>query len=101
MTNKQRAFLTSYASKEDTILQIGKSELTPEFITACNEAIAKRELIKIGVLKNCFADPKELAEVLAERTRSEVVRVIGRKIILYRAAKKPMIELPRAAKKKA
>ena len=94
MTNKQRAYLTSLASKETAILQIGKAELTPEFIDACTEAIAKRELVKVGVLKNCFADPKELAEMLAERTRSEVVRVIGRKIILYRPSPNPVIEFP-------
>lgn len=95
MNNKQRAFLSSLAAKEPTILQIGKADLTPEVVNACNEAIDKRELIKVGVLKNCFSDPKDLAEVLAERTRSEVVRVIGKKIILYRAAKKPVIALPK------
>ena len=30
MTSKQRAYLKSLASKEDTILQIGKEALTPE-----------------------------------------------------------------------
>lgn len=41
--------------------------------------IDKRELIKVSVLKNCFDDPREIAEVLAERTRSQVVQVIGKK----------------------
>ena len=40
-----------------------------------------------SVLKNCFDDPREIAEVLAERTRSEVVQVIGKKIVLYKPAK--------------
>jgi RNA-binding protein len=76
------------------ILQIGKASLTPEYTNAVDEALEARELIKINVLKNCFDDPKEIAQVLAERTRAEVVRVIGRKIVLYRAAKKPVIKLP-------
>lgn len=95
MTNKQRAYLSSLASKEQAILSIGKADLTPEVITACDEAIEKRELIKVSVLKNCFSDPKEIANIIAERTHSEVVRVIGKKIILYRPAKKPVIELPK------
>ena len=95
MTNKQRAFLSSLATKETAILSVGKADVTPEMIAACDEAIEKRELIKISVLKNCFSDPKEIAAVIAERTRSEVVRVIGKKIILYRPAKKPVIELPK------
>lgn len=95
MNNKQRAYLSSLASKLTPILQVGKSSLTPELIQAVDEALAARELIKINVLKNCFDDPKEIANTMAERTRSEVVRVIGKKIILYRAAKKPQIELPK------
>ena len=43
--------------------------------------------IKVSVLKNCFDDPREIAEVLAERTRSQVVQVIGKQIVLYKPAK--------------
>ena len=94
MTNKQRAYLSSLASDMSPILQIGKASLTPEYTAAVDEALEARELIKINVLKNCYDDPKELAQILSERTHSEVVRVIGRKIILYRASKKPSIKLP-------
>ena len=94
MTNKQRAYLSSLASDMSPILQIGKASLTPEYTNAVDEALEARELIKINVLKNCFDDPKEMSQVLSERTHSEVVRVIGRKIILYRPAKKPVIKLP-------
>ena len=94
MNNKQRAYLSSLASDMNPIMQIGKSSLTPEYITSVDEALAARELIKISVLNNCLDDPKEMAQVMAERTHSEVVRVIGHKIILYRAAKKPKIKLP-------
>ncbi len=94
LTNKQRAYLSSQANGMNAIMQIGKSSLTPEIVTAVDEAIEARELIKIHVLKNCFDDPRALAQTLAERTHSEVVRVIGKMIILYRPAKKPKIALP-------
>ncbi|MCF0124166.1 MAG: ribosome assembly RNA-binding protein YhbY [Pseudobutyrivibrio sp.] len=94
MNNKQRAYLSSLASDMNAIMQIGKASLTPEIITAVDEALTARELIKISVLKNCYDDPKEIASIIAERTHSQVVRVIGKKIILYRAAKKPSIKLP-------
>ena len=77
MNNKQRAYLSGLASKMTPILQIGKSSLTPEIITAVDEALEARELIKISVLKNCFDDPRAIAETMAERTHSQVVRVIG------------------------
>ena len=77
MTSKQRAYLKGLAMTMDPILQIGKSSLTPELTQSVNEALDARELIKIHVLKNCVDDGKILAQTLAERTRSQVVQVIG------------------------
>ncbi|MEG1802443.1 MAG: ribosome assembly RNA-binding protein YhbY [Lachnospiraceae bacterium] len=95
MTSKERAYLKSLASTMDPIFQIGKASLTPEYVKAIDEALEKRELIKVSVLKNCFDDPKGLAETLSERTRSQVVQVIGKKIVLFRQNKKTgKIKLP-------
>ena len=96
MTSKQRAYLKSLAMTMDPILQIGKGSLTPEYITSVREALDARELIKISVLQNCPDDPKEMAQVMAERTHSQVVQVIGRKIVLYKEGKddKKKIVLP-------
>ena len=95
MNSKQRAYLRKLAQTMEPILHIGKSSITPEFTEAINEALEARELIKINVLKNCFDDPKSLSLVLADRTHSEVVHVMGRKIVLYRASKdNPKIMLP-------
>lgn len=94
MTSKQRAYLKSLASTMEPIYQVGKSNVTPEFTKGIDEALEARELIKINVLKNCVEDPKEIANVLAERTRSQVVQVIGKKIVLYRkSSTNPKIEL--------
>ena len=96
MTSKQRAYLMSLASTLDPVFQIGKSSLTPEITSAVEECFNTHELIKIGVLKNCFDDPKEIAYMLAERTKSQVVQVIGKKIVLYKENKdNKKIELPR------
>ncbi|MBQ8412450.1 MAG: ribosome assembly RNA-binding protein YhbY [Lachnospiraceae bacterium] len=95
MTSKQRAYLKGLAMNIDPIINVGKASLTPELTEAVNEALDKRELVKIGVLKNCMDDPRAIAEAIAERTRSEVVQVIGKKIVLYKKAKKdPKIILP-------
>jgi RNA-binding protein len=96
LTSKQRAYLRSLASKLTPIVQIGKSGASPEVVISVDEALAARELIKANVLDNCFDDIRELSNVIAERTHSEVVQVIGRKIVFYRPAKKPVIELPKA-----
>ncbi len=87
MTTKDRAYLKGLAMNIDPVLSLGKASLTPEFVSAAGEALAARELIKINVLKNCADDIGELARTLAERSRSEVVQVIGRKIVLYKRNK--------------
>ena len=95
MTSKQRAYLKSLASTLDPLFQIGKGSVTPEVVEAISEAFNNRELLKIAVLKNCMDDPRAIAEVVAERTRSQVVHVIGKKIVLYKPDKKnPKIVLP-------
>ncbi|MCI6733380.1 MAG: ribosome assembly RNA-binding protein YhbY [Lachnospiraceae bacterium] len=94
MTTKYRAYLKGQAMTMDAILQIGKASLTPEITAAVDEALEARELIKISVLQNCDGDVKEIAQMLAERTRSQVVQVIGKKIVLFRQAKKNSKYLP-------
>lgn len=96
MTSKQRAYLKSLASTINPVFQVGKASLTPEFVEGINEAFNTRELLKIAVLKNCMDDPGEIAQTIAERTHSQVVQVIGKKIVLYKPDKKnPKIVLPK------
>ena len=88
MTSKERAALRAQAHHLDPLINVGKESLTPEVTAAIDEALEARELIKIDVLKNCFDDPREIAEMVAERTKSEVVQVMGKKITLFRYNKK-------------
>ena len=95
MTSKQRAYLKGLASTMEVIVHVGKSSITPELVSSVQEALDARELIKVGVLKNCADDPKEIAQIISERTRSQIVHVIGKKIVLYKESKnKPKIKLP-------
>lgn len=95
MTSKQRAYLKGLAMTTDPIYQVGKSSLSPELTKGLDEALEARELIKITVLNNCMDDPNEIAHMIGERTHSQVVQVIGKKIVLYRESKtKKKIELP-------
>jgi RNA-binding protein len=98
-TSKQRAYLRSLAQNTEPLFQIGKSAVSPEVTCAVSEAFNTHELIKITVLKNCPEDVRSAGQMLAERTRSDLVEVIGRKIVLYkRFQENPEIILPRAKK---
>lgn len=84
MTSKQRANLRAIASNIEAIFQIGKGNISDEMLNALNDALEKRELIKITVLKTCEYTAKELIDGLAKRLRAEPVTSIGNKIVLYR-----------------
>ncbi|MEE0456914.1 MAG: YhbY family RNA-binding protein, partial [Anaerovibrio sp.] len=68
----------------------------PTVVTAAQEAIKKRELIKVRVLQNCFEEPRDAIETLADRSNANLVQVIGRNGLLFRRNfDKPKIELPK------
>lgn len=97
MTSKQRAYLRKLAHSIDPIFQIGKNGTTPEVVKSIEEALDARELIKITVLKNCMEDMAYIAEAISERSHSQIVQIMGRRITLYKARKKdPEIILPKA-----
>ena len=89
LNSKQRATLKSVASRMDAIFQIGKGGVGDAAVKSIGDALEARELVKISVLDNSDEDAREAAENIAERTDSEVVAVIGRKIILFKESSKP------------
>ena len=88
LTSKQRAYLRSLASNEPTIMQIGKGGVGENLIKTVSDALEARELIKLSVLENSGEEAREVAEALATATESEVVAVVGKKVILYRESEK-------------
>ena len=84
LTSKQRAQLRGLANSIDTILHVGTDGLGDNLIKQASDALEARELIKGRVLENSLLSAREVAEALAEATRSQVVQVIGSKFVLYR-----------------
>ncbi len=96
ITSKQRAALRAMANEIEAIFQIGKEGVTPNLVKGVDEALEKRELIKVSVLENAGIDAREACDTLAGRTQAEPVQCIGRKFVLYRMSKThKTIELPR------
>ena len=94
LTSKQRAKLKSIAATTETILQVGKGGVGDQLVKQVDDALAARELIKLHVLESAPEEPGELAQALAGATGSQVVQVIGRRLVLYRKnPKKPVIVL--------
>lgn len=100
LTSKQRAYLKSLANKMETILIVGKDGVSKEIIKQAEDALVKRELIKGKILETTEDSVKDVANVIAERTNSQVVQVIGNKFVLYKKnEKEPKIILPKVKRK--
>ncbi len=96
MTSKQRAYLKSLASNEDTIFQLGKGGIDENFIKQVDSALEKREIVKIKTLESYIDGPHFAAGEIADAVGAEVVQVIGTKIVLYKESRKnKKIILPR------
>ena len=94
LTGKQKRYLRSLATTQRAVFQIGKDSLSDNLIETVDQALTTKELVKIKVLKTASGDVEEMAFDLAMNTKSEVVQIIGRTILLYRKAKEPKILLP-------
>ena len=101
LTSKQRAFLRSLATDIDTIVMVGKGGMSSQIVKQADDALTARELTKGKVLETAGVSSREIAELLASETASDVVQVIGSKFVLYRRnVKEPKIELPKARKRR-
>ena len=97
ITSKQRAYLRGLANELPAIMQIGKGGINENLLKTLSDALEARELIKLNVLDNSGASPREVLDALAEALGAEAVAATGKKIVLYRASEKnPTIELPKA-----
>jgi RNA-binding protein len=95
LTGKQKRHLRSLAHHLKPIFQVGKAGVNENLIHQINEALEKRELIKVSILQNCFEDKDEVAHALAEGSESELVQLIGHTIVLYKESEEnKQIELP-------
>jgi len=84
LTGKQKRHLRSLAHHLTPIFQVGKGGANEHLVRHIEEAIEKRELIKISVLNNCDDDAKEIGLEISEASGTELVQVIGKTIVLYK-----------------
>ena len=101
LTSKQRAFLRGLAAKEDTIIYVGKGDLTDNIIIQTKDALKARELVKGKVQENSTLTPREVCDLLCRECGAEGVQVIGSKFVLFKRNPQDIkIQFPKKEKKK-
>jgi Predicted RNA-binding protein containing KH domain, possibly ribosomal protein len=78
--------LKAEANQLSPILNIGKNGVTETLIEELNKQIKANRLVKIRILKSAEEgkDLKAIAEEIATATKSTLIEVRGRTVVLYR-----------------
>lgn len=93
MHSSVRGFLKAQAHSLKPIVMVGKGGLSEQVVRALDEALSSHELVKVK-----FQAHKDelgpIAESLAERTKSDLVSIIGFIATFYRASDEHLIRIP-------
>ena len=87
LNSRQRAQLRGLANSMETIFQVGKGGINDQLIKQVDEALEKRELIKLRVLETSPVTSREAADEIALSVKADVVQVIGSRFVLYKESK--------------
>lgn len=87
ITGKQRAYLRKLAHGTDAIFQIGKDGVTDALLKGIDEALTKREILKVNILETALLDTRQTCDEVAARLHAEPVQAIGNKFIIYRRSR--------------
>lgn len=100
LSSKQKAFLSGLAHHLNPVFQIGKEGFSAELMEGITSYLNKHELMKVTILNNSSTTFAEATAVF-EGYYIEVVKKIGRVIILYKHSQnvKEPIKLPTSKKK--
>jgi RNA-binding protein len=95
LTGKQKRFLRALGHALKPVVLVGKADVSPALINETIEALAIHELIKVKILESSLMDRHEVGRELSVACRAEVAQVLGRTLLLYKAAKEPQLVLPK------
>lgn len=98
MDSKLRAALLAQANTLQATVQVGKGGVSPALLAQVLDDFRTRELVKIKALLETVPEPpRVLAEKIAGGTGSQVVRIVGGSIVLYK--ENPDLKKEKARKK--
>jgi RNA-binding protein len=96
LTNKQIQFLRGEAHSLKPVVQLGANGFTEGVLAEIENSIAIHELIKIKIPCEDREELQLYVEAIVRETKAVKVQLIGKTLVLYKQAKEPKIELPKA-----
>jgi RNA-binding protein len=94
LTPAQRQFLKGLAHARQPVVMIGNQGLTAAVLKEIELALNAHELIKIKTASDEADTRRAWLEEICTATGAAHVQQIGKVLVIYRAAAKPVIALP-------
>ena len=94
LRGKDKRFLRARGNQLTVHVQVGHKGIDKRVVRQVISELENHELIKLKLHKNLSPKRKALALELSELSDSELIQVFGNAILLYKAKKPPIIELP-------
>jgi RNA-binding protein len=95
LTPAQRQYLKGLAHSRQPVVMIGGNGLTPAVLKEIELALGAHELIKIKAGHDDVETRRTWMAEICAASGAAPVQQIGKVLVIYRAADKPVIALPR------
>lgn len=84
LTSKQVKFLRGKGHKLSPLVLLGKEGINDNVLQAVDTELHNHELIKVKIGTNSSVNKNTAAKVIPEATKSALVQLIGKTLLLYR-----------------
>ncbi|MHA8138398.1 ribosome assembly RNA-binding protein YhbY [Lactobacillaceae bacterium Scapto_B20] len=86
LRGKQKRFLRSKANRMRPLFSVGKEGLSTTWLEQVNDALNRRELVKVNILQNSAVETQDVQEFVEDNSDIQVVQIIGRTVLLFKIA---------------
>jgi len=95
MTPRQRQHLKALAHKRKPVVLVGNAGVAAPLLKELEIALERHELLKIRLPGVERAERTKMVQKICDATGAEAVQEIGRVAVIYRAARKPRLLVPK------
>ena len=85
LAGRQLRYLRGLGHHLKPLVMLGREGLSENVITSADAVLRAHELVKVKIGNGCLLDRREAADMVAQRTDAEIVQILGKTFLLFRA----------------
>ena len=84
-SSRQLSYLRGMGHHLKPLVMIGREGVTDNVVNAANAVLTAHELVKVRIGNGCLLERQEAAALLAVNTGAEIVSILGKTFLMFRA----------------